>query len=252
MRVRRAAERYRSCSVPPQSAGRTLLQRGMTAVGWHALADEARSFDPTSLGARCSTPQRVNRLRGTMGQEHSEHGAMFITRAAAHESSRVLDSPGSSTRNTEAPPGFLYRRRCDTNNPALLPLLRAPLPQRESTTDDLNEAVVGEIAGQRQGATSRVVARHTGTVSVTHATIDMVKPPRRLISPLSACTNASRLSATPRCPMLWCLADLCRRPFGLLGSACSTRRGRIAEHVDAHRDEQGQRGDAGHEIEPPA
>jgi hypothetical protein len=119
-------------------------------------------------------------------------------------------------------PGFLCRRRCDTNNPALLPLVRAPLPQRESTTVDLNEAVVGEIAGQRQGATSRVVARHTGTASVTHATIDLVKPPGRLISPLSACTNASRLSATPRCPMLWCLADLCRCPVGLLGSACSS------------------------------
>jgi hypothetical protein len=199
----------------PQSVGRTLLQRGMTAVGWHALADEARSFDPTSLGGRSSTPQRVNRLRGTMGQEHSGHGAMFITRAAAHESRWVLDSPGSSTRDTEAPPGFLCRRRCDTNNPALLPLVRAPLPQRESTTVDLNEAVVGEIAGQRQGTTSRVVARHTGTVSVTHATIDLVKPPGRLISPLSACTNASRLSATPRCPMLWCLADLCRCPVAL-------------------------------------
>ena len=48
------------------------------------------------------------------------------------------------------------------------------MPQRESTTDDFNEAVVGEIAGQPQGATSRVVARHTGTVSVTHATIDIV------------------------------------------------------------------------------
>ena len=155
----------------PQSVGRTLRQRAMTAVGWHALADQARSFDPTSLGERSSTPQRVNRLRGTMGQEHSEHEAMFIARAAAHESRRVLDSPGSSTRNTEAPPGFLCRRRCDTHNPALLPLLRIPLPQRESTTVDLNEAVVGEIAGQRQGATSRVVARHTGTVSVTHATI---------------------------------------------------------------------------------
>jgi hypothetical protein len=53
------------------------------------------------------------------------------------------------------------------------------------------------------------------------------------------------LSATPRCPMLWCLADLCRCPFGLLGSAWSTRRGRIAEKVDARRDEQGQHGDAG-------
>ena len=123
----------------PQSVGRTLLQRGMTAVGWHALADEARCFDPTSLGARSSTPQRMNRLRGTMGQEHSGHGAMFITRTAVHESSRVLDSPGSCTRNTEAPPGSLWRRRCDTNNPALLPILRVPLPQRESITYDLNE-----------------------------------------------------------------------------------------------------------------
>jgi hypothetical protein len=79
----------------------------------------------------------------------------------------------------------LCRRRCDTNNPALLPLPRVPLPQREPTTDDLNEAVV-EIVGQRQGATSRVVGRHTGTVSVTHATIDMVKPPGALSSPLSA------------------------------------------------------------------
>jgi hypothetical protein len=88
----------------PQSVGRTLLQRGgMTAVGWHALGDEARSFDPTSLGGRSSTPQRVNRLRGTIGQEHSGHGAMFITRAAAHQSRWVLDSSGSSTRNTEAP-----------------------------------------------------------------------------------------------------------------------------------------------------
>ena len=59
-------------------------------------------------------------------------------------------------------PGFLCRRRCDTNNPALLPLVRAPLPQRESTTVDLNEAVVGEIAGQRQDASSRVVTRRTG------------------------------------------------------------------------------------------
>ena len=42
---------------------------------------------------------------------------------------------------------------------------------------------------------------------MTHATIDLVKPPGRLISPLSACTNASRLSATPRCPMLWCLVS---------------------------------------------
>jgi hypothetical protein len=128
-------------------------------------------------------------------------------------------------------PGFLCRRRCDTNNPALLPLVRSPLPQRESTTVDLNEAVVGEIAGQRQGATSRVVARHTGTVSVTHATIDLVKPPGRLISPLSACTNASRLSATPRCPMLWCLADLCRCPVGLLGSACSSGRQGQGDHL---------------------
>ena len=79
------------------SVGRTLLQRGMTAVGWHALADEARSFDPTSLGGRSSTPQRVNCPRGTMGQEHSGHGAMFIARAAAHQSRWVLDSPGSST-----------------------------------------------------------------------------------------------------------------------------------------------------------
>jgi hypothetical protein len=46
---------------------------------------------------------------------------MFITRAAAHESRWVLDSAGSSTQNTDAPPGFLCRRRCDTNNPALLP-----------------------------------------------------------------------------------------------------------------------------------
>ena len=153
----------------PQSVGRTLLRRGTTAVGWHALADEARSVDPTSLGARSSTPQRVNRLRRTMGQEHSGHGAIFIRRAAAHESSWVLDSPGSSTRNTEAPPGFLCRRRCDTNNPALLPLLRVPLPQPESTTG----------------------------------------------------------------PTLGCLGDQCRCPFGLLGSACSTRRGRIAEKVDA-------------------
>jgi hypothetical protein len=30
-----------------------------------------------------------------------------------------------------------------------------------------------------------------------------------------------------------------------LGSACSTRRGGIAEKVDTHRDEQGQRCDAG-------
>lgn len=127
----------------PQSVGRTLLQRGMTAVGWHALADAARSFDPTSLGGRSSTPQRVNRLRGTMGQEHSGHRAMFITRAAAHESRWLLDSPGSSTRDTEVPPGFVCRRRCDTNIPALLPLVRAHLPQRESTTVDLNEVVVG-------------------------------------------------------------------------------------------------------------
>ena len=97
----------------PQSVGRTLLQRGMIAVDWHALADEARCFDPTSLGARSSTPQRVNRLRGTVGQEHSGHEAMLIARAAAHESSRVLDSSGSSTRNTEAPPEFLCRRTCD-------------------------------------------------------------------------------------------------------------------------------------------
>ena len=92
----------------PQSVGRTVLERGITAVGWYALADEARSVDPTSLRVRSSIPQRVNRLRGTMGQEHSEHEAMFIARAAAHESSRLLDSPGSSTRNTEAPPGFLF------------------------------------------------------------------------------------------------------------------------------------------------
>jgi hypothetical protein len=104
----------------PQSVGRTLLQRGMTTVGWHALADAARSFDPTSLGGRSSTPQRVNRLGGTTGQEHSGHRAMFITRAAPHQRRWVLDSPGSSTRNTEAPPGFLCRRRCDSNNPALL------------------------------------------------------------------------------------------------------------------------------------
>src|SRR5271163_3245847 len=70
----------------PQSMGRTLLQRGTTAVGWHALADAAQSFDPTPLGGRSSTPQRMNRLRGTMDQEHSEHGAMFIARAAAHQS----------------------------------------------------------------------------------------------------------------------------------------------------------------------
>jgi hypothetical protein len=79
----------------PQSVGRTLLQRGMTAVDWHALTDAARSFDPTFLGGRSSTPQRVNRLRGTVGQEHSEHRAMLITKAAAHESRWVLDSPGS-------------------------------------------------------------------------------------------------------------------------------------------------------------
>ena len=103
----------------PQSVSRTLLQRGMTAVGWHGLADEARSVDPTSLGARSSTPQRMNRLRGTMGQEHSGHGTMFITRAAAHESSRLLDSDGPATRNTGAPPRFLCRPRCETNNPAL-------------------------------------------------------------------------------------------------------------------------------------
>lgn len=59
----------------PQSVGRTLRQSGMTTVGWHALADAARSFDPTSLGGRSSTPQRVNRLRGTTGQEHSGHVA---------------------------------------------------------------------------------------------------------------------------------------------------------------------------------
>ena len=97
----------------PQSVARTLLQRGMIAVGWHSLADEARCFDPTSLGARSSTPQRVNRLRGTVGQEHSGHEAMLTARAAAHESSRVLDSSGSSTRNTEAPPEFRCRRTCD-------------------------------------------------------------------------------------------------------------------------------------------
>jgi hypothetical protein len=152
---------------------------------------------------------------------------MFITRAAAHERRWVLDSP----QNTDAPPGFLCRRRCDTNNLALLPLVRAPLPQRGSTTVDLNEAVVGEIAGQRRGATSRVVARHTGTVSVTHATIELVKPPERLISPLSACNNASRLSATPRCPMLWCLADLCCCPVGLLGSARSSGRQGRGDHL---------------------
>ena len=131
---RRGSTREASCRTlslivgAPQSVGPTLLQRGMTAVGWHALSDEARPVDPTSLGARSSTAQRVNRLRGTMGQEHSGHEAMFIERAAAHASSRVLDSPGSSTRNTEAPPGFLCRRRPDTNHPALLPLLRVPLP----------------------------------------------------------------------------------------------------------------------------
>src|SRR5258705_7944743 len=120
---RRGNEREASCRTlslifgAPPSVGRTLRQRGMTAVGWHALADEAPSFDPTSLGARSSTPQRVNRLRRTMGQEHSGHGAIFIARAAAHESSRVLDFPGSSTRNSEALPGFLCRRRCDTNTP---------------------------------------------------------------------------------------------------------------------------------------
>jgi hypothetical protein len=118
----------------PQSVGPTLLQRGMTAVGWHPLADDTRSFDPTSLGGRSSTPRCVNRRRGTMGQENSGHGVMFITRAAAHESRWVLDSPGSPSQNTDAPPGFLCRRRCDTNNPALLPLVRTPLPQRESTT----------------------------------------------------------------------------------------------------------------------
>jgi hypothetical protein len=115
--------------------------------------------------------------------------------------------------------------------PRLLPLVRAPLPQRESTTVDLNEAVVGEIAGQRQGAPSRAVARHTGTVSVTRATIELVKPPARLISPLSACNNASRLSATPRCATLWCLADLCRCPVGPLGSACSSGRQGRADHL---------------------
>jgi hypothetical protein len=129
---RRGNARKASCRMlslifgAPQSVGRTLVQRGMTAVGWHALADAARSFDPTSLGGRSSTAQRVNRLRGTMGQEHSGHGAMFIARAAAHQSRWVLDSPGSSTRNTEATPGFLCRRRCDTNNPALLPNRRLP------------------------------------------------------------------------------------------------------------------------------
>ena len=129
---RRGNARKASCRMlslifgAPQSVGRTLVQRGMTAVGWHALADAARSFDPTSLGGRSSTAQRVSRLRGTMGQEHSGHGAMFIARAAAHQSRWVLDSPGSSTRNTEATPGFLCRRRCDTNNPALLPNRRLP------------------------------------------------------------------------------------------------------------------------------
>jgi len=38
---------------------------------------------------------------------------MFTARAAAHESTRVLDSSGSSTRNTEAPPEFRCRRTFD-------------------------------------------------------------------------------------------------------------------------------------------
>ena len=137
--VRRAAERYRSSSVPRSLWVVRCFNAAMIAVDWDALADEARCFDPTSLGARSSTPQRVNRLRGTMGQAHSGHGAMFIRRAAAHESSRVLDSPGSCTRNTEAPLGSLWRRRCDTSNPAPLSILRVPLPQRESPIYDFNE-----------------------------------------------------------------------------------------------------------------
>jgi hypothetical protein len=120
----------------PDSAAATLFPHDTTAVGWRALSDQARSVDPTRPGARSCTPQRVKLLRCTMGQQHSGHEAMFVTRAAAHESSRVLDSPGSGTRTP--------RRVTPT-------LLRAILPQRESTTDDSNEAVV----------------------SVTHATIDM-------------------------------------------------------------------------------
>jgi hypothetical protein len=161
----------------PQSAGPTLLQRGMTAAGWHARADEARSLDPTSLGGRSPTPQCVNRRRGTMGQENSGHGVMFITRAAAHESRWGLDSPGSSTQNTDAPPGFPCRRRCDTNNPALASSRESPSAPTRIDDSRFERGCRRRNRRPAEGAPSRAVARHTGTVSVTRATIELVKPP---------------------------------------------------------------------------
>ena len=57
-------------------------------------------------------------------------------------------------------PGFLWRRRCDTNNPAPLPILRVPLPQRESTTYDFNELL---SAKSQTSSKARQVESSQGT-----------------------------------------------------------------------------------------
>ena len=55
------------------------------------------------VGGVC-TPQSVSHQRRIRGQEHSVHGAMFRASAAAHESTRLLDSCMSTTRYVEPPP----------------------------------------------------------------------------------------------------------------------------------------------------
>ncbi len=76
---------------------------------------------------------------------------MLIARAAGHESSRVLDSSGSSTRNTEAPPEFLCRRTCDAI--ALVWISIGVLPPTPADGNQMN-ATNGNTVEQTQLETS--------------------------------------------------------------------------------------------------
>ena len=113
----------RSASITQYGVGKpdAVVAEGPQMVSWGSRRDTLRrnmlgrkmpvaaSRRGNAREASCRTLSLIVGAPHLSGrQEHSEHEAMFIARAAAHESSRLLDSAGSSTRNTQAPPGFLF------------------------------------------------------------------------------------------------------------------------------------------------
>jgi len=233
MRVRRAAERYRSSLRCPAVCGSYVAsKRGMTAVGWHRPSRTRHDpFDPTSLGGRSSTPQRVKPACAALWvQAHWGHGAIFIPRAAAHQSRWVLQFSWISTRKHRE-----HRARVPVSAAVWTPTTPRSASSREipsapTRIDDVRFERGCCRRNRRPSGRRNKSSRSRGNTGTCEGGDPrhnrLGEAARAPNQPLSACTNASRLSATPRCPMLWCPCLIYGRwpALACWVSACSSGR----------------------------